>query len=231
MKKFIIKKEDFIQLPEILIRIRYCLRNQVGFSLVRVGDAENQVMAQGTFYSEADLKKIWWAKNEEWTGITLPNYAAKNQLIAAVRHADVVGVLHQDDCDLWCPLTEKVFSYNELKPRQICYAFINIYLPKYPEFIDLMRDYRLLLVGKPAPLFAKWLSENYRITANTIVISNFHQIPSVLNAIHQVDYDLVLIAAGSNAVILASTLAQQGKVALDIGRAMHPNFWEDRSGL
>jgi len=228
MGKFVINKEDFAQLPEILVRMRYCLRNQVGFSLVRVGDAENQVMAQETLYSEPELRQIWWANNEDWTGITLPNYKAGNQLINAVRQADMVGVLHQDECELWRPLTETVFSNYALRPRQICYAFINIYLPDYPEFVDLMKQYRVLLVGKPAPLFAEWLHERWQITAHSIVISNFQQLPLVLEAINQVDYDLALIAAGSNAVILAPILAGQGKVALDIGRAMNPQFWEER---
>jgi hypothetical protein len=228
MGKFLIKKEDFAQLPEILVRIRYCLRNQVGFSLVRVGDAENQVMAQDTCYTAAELKQIWWANDVNWTGVTLPNYTACQQLIKAVRQADIVGVLHQDECELWRPLTEKVFSHYDLRPRQICYAFINIYLPDYPEFIELMQQYRVLLVGKPAPWFAAWLHERWRITAYNLRLGSFEQLPAILTAIDQIDYDLALIAAGSNAVILASALAGRGKVALDIGRAMNPHFWEER---
>jgi len=52
LRRFGINDEDFINLPEIIRRIRYCLRNQLGFSLVRVGDTENEVKAQGTIYPE-----------------------------------------------------------------------------------------------------------------------------------------------------------------------------------
>lgn len=230
MGDFIINDNDFVQLPEVIVRVRYCLRNQTGFSLVRIGDAENQVMAQGWLYSEADIKKIWWARNEDWTGVTLPNYQAGLDLVQSIRDADVVGVLHQSESELWKPLTEKIFTHFDIKPRQLCYAFINIYLPDYPELINLMRMYRVLLVGKLAPMFARWLSERYQISAAAEIISNYHQIPRVMASLKHLDYDLALISAGSNAVILASALGKSGKVALDIGRAMNPQLWEDRLG-
>ncbi|NLB53968.1 MAG: hypothetical protein GX808_13675, partial [Syntrophomonadaceae bacterium] len=71
MADFCIQKDDFAQLADIMRRVRYCLRNGIGFSLVRVGDAENQVLAQGSVYGEESIKQIWWAEYPEWTGITL----------------------------------------------------------------------------------------------------------------------------------------------------------------
>ncbi|MEN6462809.1 MAG: GT-D fold domain-containing glycosyltransferase [Syntrophomonas sp.] len=226
MQEFIILEEDFVELPEILKRVRYCLRNQMGFSLVRVGDAENQVLAQGAIYSNEDIENIWWAKNEDWTGIVLPNYEARDRLIAAIREADVVGVLHQDEEYEWKALSEKAFSLYNIKPRQLCYAFINIYMVKNPDFIALLKNHRVLLIGKAAPSFAVLLKTIFKIeVAGSIMINNYYDIPDVLKQTKRIDYELALISAGSNAVILSAALARQKKVALDLGSAMKPSLW------
>lgn len=227
MVPFCINDEDFADLPEIIKRIRYCLLNKVGFSLVRVGDAENQVMAQGYIMPENAIKKIWWADNEDWTGIRLPNYEARDRLIASVKQADMVGVLHQTESYVWKPLTEKVFTVCEIRPRQICYAFINVYFPDSLEFINLLQKYKVLIIGKQGWQFASLLKTTFGIEPGGIIsISSYHEIPQVLAKTEKIDFDLALISAGSNAIILATVIAQRGKVALDIGRALNPQFWQ-----
>lgn len=227
MKPFTILEEDFIQLPEIIKRLRYCLRNKVGFSLIRVGDAENQVMAQGSIYTKEEINNIWWANDEKWTGVILPNYKARDRLIASVKEADIVGVLHQSEEYEWKNLSEEIFTYYKIKPRVLCYAFINVYMVNHPELIDLMKKHRTLLIGKVAPEFAVMLKSRFNINvAGSITISNYYEIPHVLQQAGQIDYEMALISAGSNAVILATTLAQQGKVAVDFGSAMKPELWQ-----
>lgn len=227
MKPFTILDEDFIELPEIIKRIRYCLRNQIGFSLVRVGDAENQVMAQGSIYTKEQINNIWWAKNENWTGVILPNYKARDRLVASVKTADIVGVLHQSEEYEWKNLSEEVFEYFDIKPRQLCYAFINVYMVNHPELLALMKQHQVLLIGKAAPEFAVLLKSRFNIdVAGSIPISNYYEIPDVLRQASQIDYEMALLSAGSNAVILAAALAQQGKVAVDFGSAMKPELWK-----
>ncbi len=224
---FTIMEEDFVHLPEILKRIRYCLRNNVGFSLVRVGDAENQVMAQGTIYDLEEINQIWWRHNQNWTGITLPNYAARDRLIESLKSADLVGVLHQDQEFIWRPLTEKVLTVYDIKPRQICYAFINIYLAGNPELVELMKTHRVILVGKGARELATHLQQEYGMQiSGTVSIKHYRELRLTLERIDRMDYDLALIAAGSNAVILSVMLAERGKVAIDIGRGIEPERWK-----
>lgn len=226
MKPFTILEEDFIQLPEIIRRIRYCLRNKVGFSLVRVGDAENQVMAQGLVYTLEEIKNISWANDESWTGVTLPNYKARDRLISSVKKADIVGVLHQSEEYEWKNMSEEVFAFYEIKPRQLCYAFINIYMVNHPDLIALMKKHRILLIGKNAPAFAMLLKTRFNINAaGSVIINNYNDIPQVLQQASYIDYEMALISAGSNAVIMTATLAQQGKVAIDFGSAMKPQLW------
>lgn len=227
MNSFIINPSDFTQLSEIVTRIRYSLRNKVGFSLVRIGDAENQVMAQGVIYNEKEIERIWWAKDYEWTGITLPNYEARNELIKSVSEADMVGVLHQSDLYIYKPLSEQIFTICNIKPKQICYGFINIYFPKSKDFVNLLRIYKVLLIGKEASNFAQILKSYYNIDAvGVISIYKYEEITEVVKLAQEIDYDIVLISAGSNAVILATTLAKTGKVAIDIGRAANEEYWK-----
>ncbi len=228
MSNYYIHKEDLAELPEIIRRIRYCLRNQMGYSLVRIGDAENQVLAQGTIYSEEHIEKIWWADRPDWTGITLPDYAARDRLIASIKQADIVGVLHQNDEYEWRPLTEAVFSLYDIKPPDICYAFINMYLPANLKFKKLLQEYRVLLIGNMAGAFADYLQRKQGVKAAGIIkIGHFREIPAVIRDAAEIDYDIALLSAGSNAVILAPQIASHQKVALDIGRAMNPCFWPD----
>lgn len=224
---FIINHEYFCELPEIIARIRYCLRNQTGFSLVRIGDAENQVLAQGTIYPEEVIKNLWWANYEGWTGITLPNYEARDRLIENIKKADMVGVLHQNDAYEWKSLTEEVFTLYKIKPRQLCYAFVNTYLPPNEEFRALIKKCRLLLVGQMAGALAAFLQETMQIeVAGTVAISQYSQIDQVIQQIQSIDYNLALLSAGSNAVILAPMIASMGKIALDFGRSMNPSCWK-----
>lgn len=226
MSSFTILEEDFIQLPEIIKRIHYCFRNKIGFALVRIGDAENQVLAQGSIYKNEEIKNIWWAENENWTGVVLPNYEARDIVIESVRKADIVGVLHQSEEFEWRNLTEAVFSIYDIKPRQLCYAFINTYMINNPDLIALMENHRVLLIGKAAPAFAYLLKTRFNINVSgAIIINNYFEIPGVLEEASHFDYEMVLISAGSNAVILASALAQQGKIAIDFGSAMNNNLW------
>lgn len=231
MQKFTILEEDFVELTEILKRIRYCLRNRMGFSLVRVGDAENQVMAQGSIYSEERLENIWWAKSEDWTGIILPNYEARDSLIASIKEADIVGVLHQSEEYEWKELSEYVFSYYHIKPRQLCYAFINMYMVNHPDFVSLLKSCRVLLIGKAAPAFTLLLKTHFKIdVVASLVINNYFEIPHIMHKIKQIDYDLALLSAGSNAVIIAAALGREGKVAIDLGSAMNIALWNKPPG-
>lgn len=225
--KFSINEKDFMDVSEIVKRIGYCLRNQVGFSLVRVGDAENQVMSQEVLYTEEELKEIWWADNEAWTGITLPNYEAREDLVQSIKEADVVGVLHQVEDYTWRPMTELLFDHYNIKPKQICYAFINIYFAESREFVNLLKTYKVLLIGNPAEKFARLMQSKFGVCpAGVIQIHHYDEIPAVLEETKQIDYDLALISAGSNANVLAALLAKEGKVALDFGRAMNPEYWK-----
>jgi hypothetical protein len=226
MADFCIQKDDFAQLADIMRRVRYCLRNGIGFSLVRVGDAENQVLAQGSVYGEESIKQIWWAEYPEWTGITLPNYEARDRMILSLRQADMVGVLHQSDAYEWKTLTEEMFSKYNIKPRDLCYAFINMYLPQSNEFKLLLKEHQVLLIGKLSNVFADYLKCYLGISpAGSITIDHYDQIIQIEKMIQNISFDIALLSAGSNAVILAPFIASYNKVALDIGRAMNPRLW------
>ncbi|MEN6463384.1 MAG: GT-D fold domain-containing glycosyltransferase [Syntrophomonas sp.] len=226
MYPFVIEHYPYVELPEVIEQMRYCLDRKTGFSLVRIGDGENIVMAQGLVYSEEAIRNYGWTNNEDYTGIVLPNYEAISMLIAGVKTASVVGVLHQTEAFEWRYLTERVFSAYDVRPRQLCYAGINLYMPNNPHIIDLIKNHRVLLIGKTAPVFGDMIYQKFNTVAvGSIIINNFFDISRVLHQATDFDYELALISAGSNAVILAPLLAQLGKVAIDFGSAMSTHLW------
>lgn len=226
MYSFVIEQHPYVELPEVIEQIRYSLDRKTGFSLVRVGDGENVVMAQGLVYSEESIRNIGWTNNEDYTGIVLPNYEAIGMLIAGVKNASVVGVLHQTGAFEWRALTERVFSAYDVRPHQLCYAGINLFMPNNPHIIDLIRNHRVLLIGKAAPAFGDMIYQKFNTVAvGSIIINNFFDISRVLCQATNFNYEIALIAAGSNAVILAPLLAQLGKVAIDFGSAMNTYLW------
>lgn len=226
MYPFVIEQHPYVELPEVIKQIRYCLQRKIGFSLVRVGDGENVVMAQGLVYSEEAIKNIPWTANVDYTGIVLPNYSARDMLLEGVKNASVVGVLHQTGAFEWRHLTERVFSAYDVIPHQLCYAGINLYMPNHPDIIDLIKNHRILLIGKAAPAFGEMMYSRFNtVAAGSIIINDFFEISRVLRQAVDFNYEMALIAAGSNAVILAPLLAQLGKVAIDFGSAMNIQLW------
>ncbi len=226
MYLFTIENFPYLQLPELIEQARHCLQRKLGFSLVRVGDGENIVMAQGSVYPEEQIRNIAWANDENYTGVVLPNYSARDMMLDGIRNASVVGVLHQTGAFEWRHLTEKVFSVHQIQPRQLCYAGINLYMPSNPVIIDLIIKNRVLLIGKNAPAFGEFIHSRFNTVAmGSIIINNFFEIPRVLRQATEYNYELALISAGSNAVILAPLLAKLGKVAIDFGSAMNTHLW------
>lgn len=109
----------------------------------------------------------------------------------------MVWVMHQEGTELWRSLTEELFLYCGIKPRQLCYAFINTYFPDLRDFLSLMLEYRILLIGKPSYQFAEILKKKCGIShLAAIPLQSFDEINSLLQLASKVEYDMALISAG-----------------------------------
>jgi hypothetical protein len=200
------------------------------FSLVRIGDGENICLAQRTVWPIKRVVKEPWAiiAKRGGKGVTLPNLGLRDRMVAGIRRANVVGTLGAGDKLIRAPrylkrpLTNAVFAYFRLSPRLTCDACINRYSARDKDFWKLLRGRRILLISKHAKYMKKILGQRRGMrVVGTIPFSHYNQIGRTLERVGAIrnSFDLALISAGVNAVILAPGIARStGKVALDFGQ-------------
>jgi len=221
--------QDYATAEVIVEKIRYSLFSGRPFSLIRLGDGELMVLAQESVYSLDWIEKnVPWGGSNAYCGVRLPNLELRDRMIESITKADMVGVFADDD------FTNQVFKALGIRPRSICYAFENVYLPMFKPFVDLIRRYPPLLVGRPAEQFARYLYEKLGVVVpGTVSIDGYEEIDSCIEAMARIGYEWSLVSAGVNATVICTTMAEQwGKVAIDFGHAPdcamspdYPNCW------
>jgi hypothetical protein len=107
----------------------------------------------------------------------------------------------------------------------LCYVFVNRKMVSHRLFWEIIHQYRTLLISKWAEQYAGIIAKQYARLEPNIVgcihFTHYNQIPGVLKQISQYDFEIALISAGVNAVILAPKIAElYGKVAIDFGKTM-----------
>ena len=219
---------------EVLKKINEALKRKKPFSLVRVGDGENIVLGQYTFLPEKEFMNTYWIKEsfgDRDKGTDLPNTPLRAQMIASLKKADIIGVCWQEKNDIRVPdrykrgLTNKIFDHHRIRPAHLCHVFTNRKLVSYQAFWRLLHNYRTLLISKWAKPFAKLIAHRYATLKPKIVgclsFEHYRQIPNLLNQIGNFQFDLALVSAGVNAVVLTQQIAERyKKVAIDFGKAM-----------
>lgn len=228
-----IPDEEFLTVEQVLRKIEKALEQKKSFSLVRVGDGENIILAQDSILTIKQVLKKKWAKkaNKGEKGVHLPNLKLRNQMVKAIKKATVVGIPFwgndpiKADEDIKRPLTEAVFSYFDIKPKRICHTFVNRVLSQKREFWNLLRGKRVVLIGGWAEQVQAILKEEpYGL--NIVYIhpfSDYSQLEKTLKIIRGMkgDFDIALIACGVNAVVLSQKIAKSTKtVAIDFGKSL-----------
>jgi len=227
-----IKKRKFLSHSKVLSMIKRSMKAKRPFSLVRVGDGENIVLAQKGVWSIKKVLRTNWAKNSRRTnkkGVRLPNIKLRNQMIHALRRASVVGIPHRREKEIKAskkylrPLTEKAFKKYKIKPRNVCHTFINRHLPESSDFWEMLKGKRVILISSWANQFQRYVKRNYprhRIRIIPVRFSNYRQMNKILRKVKPIKADIVLVSAGVNAVVLVEKLARlQKRVAMDFGKS------------
>lgn len=219
---------------EVLKRINEALKRKEPFSLVRVGDGENIVLGQYTFLPEREFMNTYWIKEsfgDRDKGVKLPNTALRDQMIASLKKASIIGVCWQKKHDIRVPdrykreLTNKIFDHYRIKPAHLCHVFANRKFVSHKSFWRLIHNYRTLLISKWAKPFAELITVRYSSLKPRIVgclsFEQYQQIPDLLKQVGNFQFDLALVSTGVNAVILAQQIAERyKKVAIDFGKSM-----------
>lgn len=213
--------------------------HKVPLSLVRIGDGENICLSQGSVRKIPDVMREPWAvlanRGQGQKGVTLPNLRLRDELVQAIRSATIVGILPWNDQRIVAPqrlkrpLTAKIFSYYRISPNITCDACINRYVPQHQEFWQMLQGQRILVISQQARRMKSSLVNHYgQNVTGTIFLSHNRQINKVLSQVKIMKdkFDVALISAGVNAVILAPKIARiSGKVAIDFGQG-HKAFFK-----
>ena len=214
--------EDLIRTDEVIRMIGDSIRGKKPLSLIRIGDGELSVMAQNIVLPTEYLKKSAAWNSTKYCGVSLKqdlenHYSMRDKCIEAVKTADLVGIFPNGK------FTNKVFSASGFKPKQVFYAFGNVYFCYVKEFVDLLISNPPLLVGKQASDFADYLEKILGIQVAGIYteINSPDDLDHTIHYMAHCPHDWSLVSAGVNADIIAPIMAKEyGKVCVDYGHGM-----------
>ncbi|WP_309122783.1 GT-D fold domain-containing glycosyltransferase [Paenibacillus sp.] len=227
------KREAWLSTEEVIERIHQAMAEKRPLSVVRVGDGENICLAQYKVWSIRKTLYTRWARlsrTTNWKGVRLPNVLLREQLIASIKKADIVGIPYENDREILAkqhtlrPLTDRCFRRYKIRPKAVCHTFVNRHMVEYESFWEMLRGKKAVVISRWAGDLKRWVGTKYNDFdidfTRLIRIDRFEEIPKVLRKMEKVECDIVLISAGVNAVILAERLArEQGRVAIDFGKS------------
>ncbi len=216
---------------QLMDKILQALAAQEPLSIVSVGATEAFVMAQYTLFSEEEFmshREAYNANRGERSGffhrgIRFPNLQARDDAVEAAKKADIVG--YNTIVDDARSLAKRVFKAYDIKPKYAFEANLRrvLMFSQKEKFEEMLSGKKILLVGSLAPEARIALNRNLKAKlefdiVGTIPIFDNEEIPQVKLEIAKYDFDLCILAAGTNALILAPYIAATyQKVALDIG--------------
>jgi hypothetical protein len=227
------KREHWLTTLEVIDEVGKALKENKPLSVVRVGDGENLCLTQYKVWPIQQTLSTRWAKlsrQTNWKGVRLPNVKLRDQLIASIKKAHIVGIPYADDKEILAeqrylrPLTEACFARYRIRPKKLCHTFVNRHMVEHREFWELLSGKRAVVISRWAGDFKKWVGKKYDAfgihIVKTIRIDRYEEIPKVMRKMKSVECDIVFISAGVNAVILAQKLAdEQGRIAIDFGKS------------
>lgn len=216
----------------LMKRIIRALDRREPLSVVSVGSTQSYAMAQYTVLSEEEFMNHKEAiKTNSGTilrGFRFPNVRLRDELVEAVRQADIVGYnLHLRNINAGL-MTEKVFEAYGIRPKYVFESLIRrvILFSQRKRFRRMLHNRRIVLIGSiaaetKAALYRRWSEKTHFEVVECIPMQSFDELDAVKRTLDRTKYDLCLISAGVNAVILGPYIANRhGKVAFDLGQGM-----------
>ncbi len=203
---------------EVVERIVQAMDHRHPLSVVRLGDGELLTMAQDTIYSAAHIRNHFPFLS--YAGVEVPDYAARDQLMQAVRDASIVGI----------PLL-RVPNFQHLafqlldhcgmnyRSMQLTHSTINYAIYLEHGIPSILAGRNVLVVGNQAAGLSNYLrGHGYNVAGALSPVQGVHDVDRVMQEVAQYEFDIALVAAGIPAVILVSRIAAElGKVAIDFG--------------
>ena len=201
--------------------IKEALKNKETYSWIRIGDGELAFLEQEYVHPlNQIINKYPWGNSNTYCGSILPNLELRDRLIEAMRNSTLVGVFIDD------PVMMNAFEKINIAPPNISYAFSNVYMPRNPQFVNMITKEKVLLVGKDSARYAAKLKEIINLDViGTIPISDYSEIEACMQQMEKYDFTLALVSAGVNAKIICYEMSKRkNSVYLDMGHAWDNAF-------
>lgn len=228
-----LKDKDLLTVDQALSKVTDAIVKRKPFSLVRVGDGENLILAQNSVMTIDNVLKEKWVRhaNRGLKGISLPNIVFRDQMVAALKAATMVGIpFHNNDPILTedrlkRELTDKVFQHFKIKPKTLCHTFVNRVFTQKQTFWEALKGKKIMLIGQWSEQSAQLLRKQpYKLNINLILpFSHNNEMHQTLETIrlNENQFDIALISCGVNAVVLAPEIVEMtGKIAIDFGKSL-----------
>jgi len=233
---------NWLSTLDVIAKIQKALEHKSPLSVVRVGDGENICLSQYKIWPMKKFLSTRWARlsrRTNWKGVRLPNIRLRDQLVTSIKRADVVGIPYYNDSEILAkqrylrPLTDICFEKHGISPKQLCHTFVNRHMVEHPQFWEMLRGKKAVVISRWANDFKKLINEKYNDYdiefVKVIRMNRYEEIPKVLDKMKSVECDIVFVSAGVNAVILAQKLAEeQRRIAIDFGKSAIFMIKEDR---
>jgi hypothetical protein len=235
---------------ELMDVILDALKRRLPCPVVSLGASESFVLAQNTILSykefmshaEAGVANVGLKRGQKHRGVRFPNIKARDTLAEALKKTSIIGYnLTIQDIHSGL-LTEKVLDYFNIRPDYTFEAYIRrvIMLSQKDKFEEMLSGRNILLICGYADEVKAALDTRLKRKLDfnivgAVKIYEFEEIPQVIREIKRIDYDLALLGAGLNAIILAAHIADvHGKVAFDLGQGMETlatGYIQDENGF
>ena len=199
-------------------RILHALDHREPMSVVRLGDGELLTLAQGVVLSIEQVKSDGHFLG--YAGVNVPDFEARDRLLASVREATVVGIPKLRVRN-YQPLAFAVFRAYDIDYRNMTLtdSLINYYLYQAGWYSRLLEGRRVLIAGNLADSLAKWMKLHGVNVVHTVSpVHGVSDVDRVMGVVAGCDFDIALVPAGIAAVMIAQRIAAElGKVAIDFG--------------
>lgn len=221
------KSDLFIDYIE---QIKLCLKEKAPYSWIRIGDGEEHVLGQDYIYPSNNVRAhVSWWNNSNYCGTTLPNLELRDRMIKAYKGSEAVGLFIGENS-----ATIKIFNKIGIQPRQIFYGYDNVHLPMNPNFVRMLCENKVLVVGggnrenRDGEFFANKIKEKLDIDIDFVNgIKSYADIENCMNQIRKKEFDIALVCAGVNAKVICWELSREmNKVFMDFGHAFDNAFYD-----
>lgn len=212
------KIHKLLSAAEVTGQLIDAMNKRMPLSIVRLGDGELLTLAQEVVMNEEQVRRKGHFLS--YAGIHLPDLAARDQLVHAIRKADIVGI-PKLRLPNFQTLAFSVFKAHGIDYRQLKLTLSTINYAIYVEglFRNILSNRRVLVVGNTALGLSQVLSNSgIRVAGAIYPVEGMRDVTRVIGEIAAHDFDIALVGAGVPAVVIVQKIASElGKVAIDFG--------------